>query len=106
MYDLIIKGGTVIDSAQGIHGLRDVAVEDGKIALVAEDIPASEAQRVVEVKGKIVTAGLIDLHTHVYDGVNGNGVKADLGGVRARGLPLWWTRGVPGAIRLGGFRTI
>ena len=102
MYDLIIKGGTVIDPAQGIHALRDVAVEDGKVALVAEDIPASEGQRVVEVKGKIVTAGLIDLHTHVYDGVNGNGVKADLGGVRA-GVTTMVDAGSSGCDTFGGF---
>ena len=83
MYDLLIKGGTVIDPSQNINGPNDVAVQDGKIALVAPDIAESEAARVVEVKGKLVTPGLIDLHTHIYDGVNGNGVEADLGGVRA-----------------------
>ncbi|MCH7681672.1 amidohydrolase/deacetylase family metallohydrolase, partial [candidate division KSB1 bacterium] len=51
MYDLIIKGGTVIDPSQNIHGLNDVAVQDGKIARVAPDIPSDEAKRVVEVKG-------------------------------------------------------
>ena len=54
MYDLLIKGGTVIDPAQGINGANDVAIEDGKIARVAPDIPAAEARRTLEVKGKIV----------------------------------------------------
>ena len=102
MYDLIVKGGTVIDPAQGLNGFNDVAVQDGKIALVAPDIPAAEAQRVVEVKGKIVTPGLIDLHTHVYDGVNGNGVKADLGGVRA-GVTTMVDAGSSGCDTFGGF---
>ena len=68
MYDLIVKGGTVIDPSQGLNGVNDVAVEDGKIARVASDIPAEEATRVLEVAGNLVMPGLIDVHTHVYDG--------------------------------------
>ena len=75
MYDLLIKGGTVIDPDLGIPGVNDVAVEDGKIARIAQSISIDEASRVVEVSGKLVTPGLIDLHTHVYDGVNGNGCR-------------------------------
>ena len=102
MYDLLIKGGTVIDPSQNINGANDVAVEDGRIARVAPDIPAEEASRVVEVKGLIVTPGLIDLHTHVYDGVNGNGVEADLGGVRA-GVTTMVDAGSSGCDTFGGF---
>jgi len=102
MYDLLIKGGTVVDPSQDINGANDVAVEDGKIALVAPDIPESEASRVVEVKGKLVTPGLIDLHTHIYDGVNGNGVEADLGGVRA-GVTTMVDAGSSGCDTYGGF---
>ena len=102
MYDLLIKGGTVIDPSQNINGANDVAVQDGKIALVAPDIDASEAARVVEVKGKLVTPGLIDLHTHIYDGVNGNGVEADLGGVRA-GVTTMVDAGSSGCDTYGGF---
>jgi dihydroorotase len=102
MYDLLIKGGTVIDPAQGINSPHDVAVEGGKIARVAPSIPAEEASRVVEVKGKIVTPGLIDLHTHVYDGVNGNGVNPDLGGVRA-GVTTMVDAGSAGCDTFGGF---
>jgi dihydroorotase len=102
MYDLLVKGGTVIDPAQGINGLHDVAVEGGKIARVAPSIPAEEASRVVEVKGKIVTPGLIDLHSHVYDGVNGNGVNPDLGGVRA-GVTTMVDAGSAGCDTFGGF---
>ena len=102
MYDLLIKGGTVIDPSQNLNGPSDVAVQDGKIALVAPDIPESEAARVVEVKGKLVTPGLIDLHTHIYDGVNGNGVEADLGGVRA-GVTTMVDAGSSGCDTYGGF---
>ena len=101
MYDLLIKGGTVIDPSQNLNGLNDVAVEDGKIARVAPNIPAEEATRVIDVAGKIVTPGLIDLHTHVYDGVNGNGVKADLGGVRA-GVTTMVDAGSAGCDTFGG----
>src|SRR5712691_10810462 len=83
MYDLLLKGGTVIDPAQNVRGTFDVAVENGKIAGVAANIPASEARRVIHVPGKTITAGLIDLHTHVFDGVAANGVHPDIAGVHA-----------------------
>ncbi|MFB3098009.1 MAG: amidohydrolase/deacetylase family metallohydrolase, partial [Dehalococcoidia bacterium] len=102
MYDLLIKGGTVIDPAQRINGLNDVAVTDGKVAQVAPNIGAEEATQVVEVRGKIVTPGLIDLHTHVYAGVNGNGVQADIGGVRA-GVTTMVDAGSSGCDTYGGF---
>jgi len=104
MYDLLIKGGTVIDPAQGINGLNDVAVMDGKVAQVAPNIGAEEATQVVEVRGKIVTPGLIDLHTHVYAGVIGNGVQADIGGVRA-GVTTMVDAGSSGCDTYGGFPT-
>jgi dihydroorotase len=69
-YDLLLKGGHVIDPANRIDGVRDVAVSDGKIARVAAGIPAGEARKVVDVKGLYVAPGLVDLHAHVfgYDG--------------------------------------
>ena len=102
MYDLLIKNGTVIDPSQGIHGVNDVAVEDGKIARIAPSIPVEEAVRVVDVRGNVVTPGLIDLHTHVYHGVNSNGVEADLGGVRA-GVTTMVDAGSAGCDTFGGF---
>ena len=102
MYDLLIRGGTVIDPSQSIHALNDVAVEAGKIARVAPGIPVEEAARVIDVPGKLVTPGLIDLHTHVYDGVNGNGVRADLGGVNA-GVTTMIDAGSAGCDTFGGF---
>jgi len=83
MYDLLLKGGSVLDPAQELRGALDVAVQDGKIAAVAANIPSSEARRVVHVPGKTVTPGLIDLHTHVFDGVAANGVDPDIAGVHA-----------------------
>ena len=102
MYDLLIKGGTVIDPSQGIHAVNDVAVDKGLIARVAPDIPIEEASRVVEVRDKVVTPGLIDIHIHVYHGVNGNGVEADAGGVRA-GVTTMVDAGSAGCDTFGGF---
>src|SRR5262245_44941060 len=83
MYDLVLKGGRVLDPSSGLDGVQDVAVHAGTIARIAPGIPASEASRGIAVGGKIVTPGLIDLHAHVFEGVTRNGVHPDLGGVYA-----------------------
>src|SRR6266850_5981356 len=83
MYDLVLKGGTVVDPSMGLHGVYDIAVQDGRIASIASTIAREEATRVLEVAGTLVTPGLIDLHAHVFEGFNGNGVHPDLGGVYA-----------------------
>jgi len=65
-YDLVLKGGHVIDPANGVDGIRDVAIAGNKIARAAANIPVSDARRAVDVKGYYVTPGFVDLHTHVY----------------------------------------
>jgi dihydroorotase len=65
-YDLVLRGGRVIDPANNIDALMDVAVAEGKIAKVAAKISAEEARKSVDVTGTIVAPGLIDLHAHVY----------------------------------------
>jgi dihydroorotase len=67
-YDLLIKGGHVIDPRNQISAPLDVAVAGGVIARVAPDIPAAQAQRVVDASGFYVTPGLIDTHAHVFVG--------------------------------------
>jgi dihydroorotase len=67
-YDLLLKGGHLIDPKNKISGLRDVAILDGKVAKVAASIPASSARQMADVKGLYVTPGLVDLHVHVYAG--------------------------------------
>jgi dihydroorotase len=67
--DLLLKGGRVIDPANGLDAAADVAIAQGKIARVAPAIPAAEARHVVDVSGYLVTPGLIDIHTHVYHGL-------------------------------------
>ncbi|MSV27332.1 MAG: amidohydrolase/deacetylase family metallohydrolase [Bryobacterales bacterium] len=72
-YDLLLKGGHVIDGKNRIDAVRDVAIKDGKIAEVAASIPASKAVKVVNVAGLYVTPGLIDIHVHVYAGTGMRG---------------------------------
>ncbi len=67
-YDLLVKGGHVIDAKNLVDGVLDVAIADGRIARVAADIPASDADRVVDATGLFVTPGLVDLHVHVFHG--------------------------------------
>jgi dihydroorotase len=68
MYDLVIRGGRVIDPAQSCDARRDVAFKDGKVAAVEPAIDPGEAREVVAADGRLVVPGLIDLHTHVYWG--------------------------------------
>jgi dihydroorotase len=65
-YNLLLKGGRVIDPRNNIDGIRDVAIQNGKIAAVAENIPANAARKVIDMKGLVVTPGLVDIHVHVF----------------------------------------
>ena len=82
MFDLLVRGGTVVDPAQGLHAKLDVAVSEGKIAKVEADIPAADASEVVDATGSYVTPGLIDIHVHVYRGDNHRDPD-EVSGVRA-----------------------
>ncbi len=81
MYDLLVKDGEVIDPAQKIHAKKDIAISEGKIAALEDEIKASEAKRVIDAKGKIVTPGLIDLHVHCAPIITSLGVPPDEIGV-------------------------
>ncbi|MBT5254066.1 MAG: amidohydrolase/deacetylase family metallohydrolase, partial [Chloroflexi bacterium] len=65
-YDLLLKGGRVIDPANNVDGLFDVAIVGRHIARVAKDISPQESRRTADVSGLVVTPGLIDLHAHFY----------------------------------------
>jgi dihydroorotase len=102
MYDLLLKGGTVVDPSTGLDGVFDIAVENGVIARIAPDIAIAEATRTIAVPGKIVTPGLIDLHAHVFEGFNRTGVDPDLGGVYA-GVTTIVDAGSSGSATFTGF---
>ena len=76
-YDLLLRGGQVIDPAQKLNGRYDVAFAQGRVAAVAEHLPEADAAKVIDVSDRLVTPGLIDLHGHFYDGVMRGSVDAD-----------------------------
>src|SRR5262245_30263117 len=76
MYDLVIRGGEVVDPGSGRVGRFDVAVQDGRIAVVAPEIN-DDASETIDAAGQYVTPGLIDLHTHMYWGATYWGIEAD-----------------------------
>ena len=102
MYDLLLQGGTVVDPSVGLEGIRDIAVQGGAIARIAPNIAATEAARTIDVRGKIVSPGLVDLHAHVFEGVNRTGVNPDLGGVYS-GVTTIVDAGSAGAATFGAF---
>ena len=87
-FDLLIKGGHVIDGKNNINAVRDVAIKDGKIASVAANIAASRAAKVVDVSGLYVTPGLVDIHVHVYQGPVKNSYANGSWGLQPDGYTL------------------
>src|SRR5215813_11723992 len=102
MYDLLLKGGDVVDPSSGLNGPSDVAVQGGTIARIAPNIPSVEATRTIDVTGKVVVPGLIDVHAHVFEGVNRTGVNPDLAGVYA-GVTTIVDAGSSGSATFGAF---
>ena len=104
LYDLVLRGGRVIDPAQNINGVHDVAIKDGRIAAVQPSIAPSSAKESVDVAGKLVLPGLIDTHGHVFEYVTGRfGLEADLCGVRS-GVTTIVDQGGPSCMTLPAFR--
>jgi dihydroorotase len=67
-YDLLLKGGHVVDAKNHLSAVRDVAIAHGRIAAVEPDIPASQARKTIDVSSLYVTPGLVDMHEHVFAG--------------------------------------
>jgi dihydroorotase len=76
-YDWIIRGGRVLDPANGLDGQFDVAIANGRIAAVEARLDAESGAQVWDASGKLVTPGLVDLHAHTYDRVTPLGIDAD-----------------------------
>ncbi len=76
-FDLVVKGGDVLDPSQSLRGRRDIGIRYGMIEALETDIPAERALRVLDAAGKLVTPGLVDLHCHVYPYGSALGIPAD-----------------------------
>ena len=103
-YDLLIRGGRVIDPGRNLDGTLDIAVKDGRIAAVQANVLPSAAVRVVDASGKLVLPGLIDTHAHVFQYVTGRfGLEADMCGVDS-GVTTLIDQGGPSCMTLPAFR--
>ncbi len=101
--DLLIKGGRVIDPGQDIDRIADVAFKDGLVARIDSDISPDNAKALIDATDRIVTPGLIDLHTHVYWGGTSIGIEADSIARRA-GTTTFVDAGTAGPANFLGFR--
>src|SRR3954462_5573128 len=101
-FDLLLRGGRVIDPASGIDGLKDVAIRNGRIASVQSDILPTSAKDVIDVAGRLVLPGLLAPHAHVYQSVTGRfGMNADMVGVQS-GVTSLIDQGGPSCMTLPG----
>ncbi len=100
MNDLVLKGGRLVDPSQGIDKVTDIAFAGGKVAAIGDGLAAKDTR---DVKGKIVSPGLIDLHTHVYWGGTSLGVEAELL-ARTGGVTTFIDAGSAGPGNFHGFR--
>ena len=100
----MLRGGRVLDPAQGLDGVMDVAIAGGRIAAVEPSLPAKTARRTLRVRDRLLIPGMIDTHAHVYEHVTGSfGLNPDLVGVRA-GVTTVVDQGGAGPLTLTGFR--
>jgi dihydroorotase len=77
IYDLVIKGGEVIDPSQNLRGRRDVAIRYAKVAALEPEIPSEQATYVLPADGKLVLPGLVDMHVHVFPEASALGLPPD-----------------------------
>ncbi len=103
LFDLVIRGGEVVDPGGGREGRLDVAVKRGRIAAVEREIPADAAFTTVDATGLYVTPGLVDLHTHIFRKVTYWGIDPDPVASRS-GVTTWNDAGSAGALTLPGLR--
>lgn len=103
-FDLILRGGRVIDPARGVDAVLDVAVRDGRIAQVEPKLRAGARTRIVNARDRLVIPGMIDTHAHVYEHVTGTfGMNPDLVGIRS-GVTTVVDQGGVSPLTIQGFR--
>jgi dihydroorotase len=103
-FDTILHGGLVLDPATGRNGMFDIGVTGGRVAAIEPDLSKAQASEKIDVAGKLVTAGMIDTHAHVYQHVTGRfGLEPDLVGVRSAVTTLV-DQGGPSCMTIGGFK--
>src|ERR1700741_2530816 len=102
-FDLILRGGRVIDPSQKLDAVTDVAFAGGKVAAIGRELKADANTDVRDVSGTIVTPGLIDLHTHVYWGGTSLGIDAE-DFCRRSGVTTAVATGSAGPGNFAGFR--
>lgn len=103
-FDTILHGGLVLDPATGRNGMFDIGVTGGRVAAIEPDLSKAQASEKIDVSGKLVTAGMIDTHAHVYQHVTGRfGLEPDLVGVRSAVTTLV-DQGGPSCMTIGGFK--
>ncbi|HET7036527.1 MAG TPA: hypothetical protein VFI42_12665, partial [Thermomicrobiaceae bacterium] len=103
MYDVVVRGGRVIDPAQGLDAAADVAITGQKIMAVGPDLITDGTRDLVDATGLLVTPGMVDLHTHVFWGVPPLGVEPDPHCL-ARGVTTAVDAGSAGAATFPAFR--
>jgi dihydroorotase len=102
-FDLVLRGGRLLDPGSGLDSAGDVGFRDGRIAAIGPRLELEGARKVVDVHGGIVVPGLVDLHTHVYWGATGLGVDAEQLCCRS-GTTTFIDAGSAGAGNFAGFR--
>jgi dihydroorotase len=102
-FDLVIKGGDVLDPSQSLRGRRDIGIRHGLVEAVEPDIPAARALRVLDAGGKLVTPGLIDLQSHVYPFGSAIGIPPDEL-IASQGTTTCVSAGDAGANNIAAFR--
>lgn len=103
-FDLLLRGGHLVDPSTGWDGPADIGIRDGKVAAVEAALPAAAARETIDLRGRIVLPGMIDTHAHVYTYVSGRfGLPADLVGVES-GVTTLVDQGGASCMTFPGFR--
>ncbi len=80
-YDLLLKGGHVLDPKNGVDAVRDLAIADGRIAAIEPEISSSKAKKTLDARGLYLTPGLIDSHFHAFAGTENSSITAGLSSI-------------------------